>query len=321
MFKLKMQMGNWGLIFMSLILLSVLCAVALADPRAFAGMLIVMLAGLVAIASAGPLGRLGMRGALGMTAGMLKMLKSGGAVATAFTIAKHGADDDHAIVATAATDGLLGIFQETASAAEAEMSIMLSGISPVVYGGVVTRGDPLTSNATGQAIVATVGQNIIGYATISGVANDIGYCEIMKQRLPSNAAADGLVMKGLARATFDATGGKAVASYGLGVVLPDNAIITRSWYEVITTFTSAGADAGTIALGIPTDDVAGIVAALAISNGGNIWDAGLHEGIQDGAAANMSVKTTAARELTADVAVQDLTAGKLVLFCEYVISI
>jgi hypothetical protein len=321
MHKMKEQLGNWGLMFVSLLLLAVVCAVAIADPRAFAGLMVVMLLGIAAMSALGPLARLGMRGAIGWTTGTEKSLECTAAIATNYTIAKHGADDDHASLATAATDNLIGIFQHITTTADDMVKIMLSGISPVVYGGAVTRGDPLTSNATGQAIVATAGQSIIGYATISGVLNDIGYCEIIPQRLPSNAGADGLVMKGLARATFDATGGKAIASYGLGVILPDNAIITRSWYDVITTFTSAGADAGTIALSIPTNDVAGIVAATAISAGGNIWDAGLHEGIQDGAATNMSVKTTAARELTADVAVQDLTAGKLVLFCEYVISL
>lgn len=122
-------------------------------------------------------------------------------------------------------------------------------------------------------------------------------------------------------ATYDfAVDGGAISDIGLGVFLPDNAIVTRAWYEVITTLESAGADGATIAITIPTDDVAGIVAATAISAGGNVWDAGLHEAIQDGTAAAMSVKTTAVRELTVTIGAQIVSAGKFILFAEYVVS-
>ncbi len=137
--------------------------------------------------------------------------------------------------------------------------------------------------------------------------------------------ADALHANRIARATYDfaVEGGAHKASYDLGVDLPDNAIVTRSWYEVITTFESA-TDAALIAIDIPTDDVAGIVASTAISAGGNVWDAGYHEAIQDGTAAAFSDKTTAARAVTFTLASSTdgagLTAGKLVLFMEYVLS-
>jgi len=132
---------------------------------------------------------------------------------------------------------------------------------------------------------------------------------------------DGLQAKRVARATYDfAVNGGAISVIGLGVSLPDNAIVTRAWYEVITTFESAGADAATISISIPTDDVDGIVAAIAISDGTDVWDAGLHEAIQDGTAAAMSVKTTAAREISVEIAVQIVSAGKFILFAEYVVS-
>lgn len=258
--------------------------------------------------------------AMGETSLMEKAGKSTAAVATAFTICKPGADDDTFSVATGATDSLIGIFQHITSAAGASVRIMTNaGISSLVYGDTVTRGDPLTSDSLGRGITAVAGQNIIGYATVSGVVGDIGFCALSRQDLVSALGADGLIFMGLARATFDATAGKAIGSHGLGVTLPDNAIITRSWYENITTFTSAG-DNATIALGLPVDDVAGIKAAVAIDDGGNPWDAGRVEGIQVGTVATFSEKTTAARELTADVAVEALTAGVAVLFCEYVIS-
>lgn len=121
--------------------------------------------------------------------------------------------------------------------------------------------------------------------------------------------------KGVAVGTFDATGGKNIGAYSMGAKVPAKAMITRAWYKVTTTFTSAGADAGTIAIHAESAD--DIVAAIAISNGGNPWDAGKHEGIEIDTAAT-AVETTADRTLTVTVGAQNLTAGKLVLWVEYV---
>jgi hypothetical protein len=122
------------------------------------------------------------------------------------------------------------------------------------------------------------------------------------------------------RVKLDATGGLAQATYLLGNDLPNNAMITRAYYTVTTTFTS-GTDAATIGVGIETDDVAGCVAATAISAGTNSWDAGNHECIQDGTAANFGELTAAAgRQIEIVVAGgEDLTAGVAHFFFEYVI--
>lgn len=148
---------------------------------------------------------------------------------------------------------------------------------------------------------------------------------------------DGLGAKRIARATFDPSGNaahQAIGAHGLGVTLPINAIVTRFWYDVITTFTSA-TDAATVAL--HAESANGLLAAIAISDASNVLDAGIHAGkpgypnfgadaahdtqVEVAAlfAATM-IKTTAARELTATVAVEAVTAGKMVLFAEYVIS-
>lgn len=126
----------------------------------------------------------------------------------------------------------------------------------------------------------------------------------------------------IARATYDfAEHGGAVSVIGLGVTLPDNAIVTRAWYEVLTTCHSpATPDAATISISIPVDDVDGILAAIAISDGTNPWDAGLFEAIQDGTVANFSTKTAAAREISIEIAVEPLDAGKFIVFLEYVVS-
>ena len=133
---------------------------------------------------------------------------------------------------------------------------------------------------------------------------------------------------------------KTVAAHPSGVFIPDNAIITRAFYEVNTTFTTAGADAGTIGIGVEgvgagTED---LKVAIAVSAAGDVWDEGLHgtlagsPALGDDAAHTDSimwaalkaasyVKTTGHEEVTFNVATQALTAGKLTLYIEYVVGL
>lgn len=152
---------------------------------------------------------------------------------------------------------------------------------------------------------------------------------------------DGLSVMKVAVATFDTAqndssgvSNKTQAAHGLGVYLPDNALVLRSWYEVIAIFTSSG-DTATIALKV--EGANDLVNAIAINGSGDPWDAGqfgclpLAPDLGADAAhdsqievvklfADLQIKLTAERELTATVATQDLTAGKLVLYVEYVLS-
>lgn len=140
-----------------------------------------------------------------------------------------------------------------------------------------------------------------------------------------------------ATASFDVSGGDdgSVGTHGLGVYIPDNAIIINAWYDVVTTFTDGADDSATIALGLETQDADALKVAIAISDATNVWDAGIHgtlinnfalDGnaltqIAMGAARSATfVKTTAERQLVAVVADDALSAGKLNLFVEYVIS-
>jgi hypothetical protein len=150
----------------------------------------------------------------------------------------------------------------------------------------------------------------------------------------------GTVVRELAVACFDTaavdSSGAAsttIAAHGLGVYLPTKAIILNAWVDVVTTFTSA-TDAATIALKV--EGTGDLTAAIAISNASNVWDAGVHgclpgsyaeatvagdSAILDAARkAGSFIKLTAAREITATVAVEALTAGKANIFVEYVIS-
>lgn len=149
-------------------------------------------------------------------------------------------------------------------------------------------------------------------------------------------ASDGLGSLRVARATFNPTGvagHRTVASHGLGVTIPDNAVVVGAWYDVITTFADGVADAATIAL---TLQAAGdLKAAIAIADASNVWDAGQH-GLLPGnfaldgnalsaiamaaARAASCIKLTAARTITATVGGVALTAGKLNVFVAYVIG-
>ncbi|MDR6305894.1 hypothetical protein GGQ85_003620 [Nitrobacter vulgaris] len=146
----------------------------------------------------------------------------------------------------------------------------------------------------------------------------------------------GTTIPKVAVATFDPSSDssmRTVAAHGLGVYIPAKAIITRAWVDVVTTFADGASDSATIALSV--QGAGDLVAAIAISNASNVWDAGLR-GTKVGAfaldgnaltqvamaaaGAATFVKTTAVREITATVATAALTAGKLNVFVEYLIS-
>jgi hypothetical protein len=99
-----------------------------------------------------------------------------GAAVPIYSLVKFGANDYTVIPATAVSDRIIGVADILgAEAAGERLDVNRAGIVPVVYGGTVTRGDKLTSNATGQAITSTADTDkIIGFAEISGVLNDIG---------------------------------------------------------------------------------------------------------------------------------------------------
>lgn len=100
------------------------------------------------------------------------------AACPARTIARFGANDQGVLPAAAATDALIGVFELGCTAAGDRVDVIKCDIALVRYGGTVTRGAPLTSDANGAAIVAApaAGANvrIIGFAEISGVSGDIG---------------------------------------------------------------------------------------------------------------------------------------------------
>lgn len=101
-----------------------------------------------------------------------------GAQISPYTIVKFSANEDEVIPGAAATDLLLGVSVATITVPSGQrVDVIHEGIAQVVLGGAVTRGNEITSNATGQGVAAAPGaganNRIIGIALKSGVANDV----------------------------------------------------------------------------------------------------------------------------------------------------
>lgn len=99
------------------------------------------------------------------------------AIVTAFVIAKFGADDETMTVGAAVGDKLAGIFQHTTENAGDQVRVATEGLSSLVLGGNVVRGDLITSDANGKGVAAApasgVNNRVIGVAMNSGASGDI----------------------------------------------------------------------------------------------------------------------------------------------------
>ncbi|SFF13466.1 capsid cement protein [Nitrosomonas sp. Nm166] len=105
-----------------------------------------------------------------------KNYTAGGAI-SAYRIVKAGANDGEVLQAAAATDLLMGVCGAIAPASGERVDIVKVGIAQVEFGGTVTRGQPVTSDANGKAVAAApaagVNNRIIGFAEVSAVSGDI----------------------------------------------------------------------------------------------------------------------------------------------------
>lgn len=108
---------------------------------------------------------------------LVKAFNAGAAV-TQNRIVKCGAADGEVIQAAAAADKPIGVSVASLDAASgARVDVVLAGVYEVKAGGTITRGDPIASDASGQAVTAApaAGTNngIIGRALESAVSGDL----------------------------------------------------------------------------------------------------------------------------------------------------
>lgn len=98
---------------------------------------------------------------------------------------KHGADGKHAVIASAATDKIIGVVQdavEVASSGEygANEVAIQGGGGIGLAGGTIAIGDYVTSDANGALVTTTTANDrVVGQAMDSAVAGDIFPIEVM----------------------------------------------------------------------------------------------------------------------------------------------
>jgi hypothetical protein len=190
-------------------------------------------------------------------------------------------------------------------------------------GALITAGQELGFDSVGRVTPTASALTTYVIGTAIGAASAAGE-EILVEIRPYNyvdpTGVDGTSMVYTAIATFDpsATAGmRTIAAHTLGVTIPDNAIIIDGRIDVLTTFTSA-TDAGTIAIHVQSAN--DIRTATAISTGTS-WDAPTIQATVPVGTVATAIKLTAAREITATVAVEALTAGKCKIYLDYVLGI
>lgn len=189
----------------------------------------------------------------------------------------------------------------------------VSGGTEVQTGSVLDVKDNEGLKIAGTPITSTASE----LNTLDGIAATVDELNTVVDE--TLVATDGLQRLHLARATYDfSVDGGAQAAHGLGVTLPDNAVICGGFIDVSTTLTSAD-DSATIAVHILTAN--DIVNAVSIVAGGTNWDAGIRAIIpKANTPESTGIKLTSAKEITATIAVQNVTAGKFVVNLFYTVG-
>jgi hypothetical protein len=174
-----------------------------------------------------------------MNPGLIKTFLAGGAINPA-RIAKFGNADYAVIQATDGSAPMAGVVVETgietaqAYASGDRVDVIRDRIANVMYGGNVTRGKWLTSDANGKAIEATIAAgtevHCIGRAEVSGVAGDVAPIYVQPCVIATDvgiAIADVTIATGELLA-LNATPKQLVAAPGAGkIIVPDQRPLHR----------------------------------------------------------------------------------------------
>jgi hypothetical protein len=105
---------------------------------------------------------------------LAKNYVAGGPIA-AHRIVAFGAADGVVVQAASAADLLIGATELPVETGE-RVDIVRVGLADIEFGGTVTRGQPVTADASGKAVAATYGTTAVrslGIAEVSAVAGDI----------------------------------------------------------------------------------------------------------------------------------------------------
>lgn len=116
---------------------------------------------------------------MGRTTGLLQKGYTAAVDIPAHRLMKFAAADGQVTLAVDGSAAIIGVQSELdVEAGDRASAAMVGNIEDVEFGGNVSRGQPLTADAQGRAIVAAPGAGAnaycIGLAEVSGVAGDIG---------------------------------------------------------------------------------------------------------------------------------------------------
>lgn len=186
-------------------------------------------------------------------------------------------------------------------------------VSAIAYGAAITPDNKYKLNTYGQVNQETQLGTLVAQSDSVGTNNE-----------STIQVTVGTHLKRVARVEYDAgkTTMGAVGTYDLGVTLPDRALVTRSWYEIVRQFASLS-NTGRLFVGCGNGE--STIVPIANLNGSSIGT--VANGRQAGVSANINsdvLKVTGSAgvgcSLRATTAFNAHTAGKLVLFVEYVVT-
>jgi len=103
-----------------------------------------------------------------------KTFKASGAIPEG-SLVKFVTDDDTVVICTGATDKIVGVASHVAADGE-RIEVDLVGVTYVVLGGSVARGDDVTADANGAGVALSAAATIkssVGRAMASGAAADL----------------------------------------------------------------------------------------------------------------------------------------------------
>lgn len=146
---------------------------------------------------------------------------------------------------------------------------------------------------------------------MGGVAKETGLGTLIDEGGQVGLQKDGHQPKQVLIATYDLSvdGGDSVA---LPEELPDNAVITRSYLEVLTQPVTSGSGSSVAITTESSGDVYAETAATSLTTG-------FKAGVSDGTVSNFK-KMTAERPVYIEVVGDDLSAGKIKVYLEYFMS-
>jgi hypothetical protein len=168
----------------------------------------------------------------------------------------------------------------------------------------------------GNSSNAPVARTLSGDVTVDNTGvTAIGAGKVLESmvQVPTTS---GLGLQRIARFKFDPSansGQRAVQAHDLGVTLPANAIITRSFFKVLTAFTSVNSSA---LVALHCETASNIFSQQYVSS---LSTTLVTEGVSSGTSSLMKPITSACA-ITATVTGTALTAGKLVGWVTYVVA-